>query len=443
MIVFALHKQMQRENLLHEALEDFGVITCDSHPFKFIFGGMNNRYGFESYDFIPINDYFTFNFWRLHMPTVETQYMIKNKTLFGNLRLVSSKALYDCYTDDRFKLRVYKDIDNDSLRIDTCKAFTVNCFKIVRESQLHRIVYDKVMLASGNSSPINVICVSHILDYYSKKLFLRKMFDKVELALQNNNKCYIVTNLYRETLEGFISALRFESSSVIDDAIMSCIGSILRFLSPLKSEGVNFNHSDLRTCNIYLSKSSNCAKGFDLLKLSVPHTSSITHNGVRFFNNSFGDGDLSPSPPCDVNTEYFLIPPMNTEQEKYKTYKRLMYSSKGPSMSYDVAILIASIVRHPVVSTRMCKGMLPRLMKLVCNSVFYREDVVKLLSAPSTNTLQGILYYFSSQEIKIKTDTSAAYTLCGVTPPSKEHHYNDIAIITDDNFNPIGYKLLK
>lgn len=431
---------MLRQDLIFEALDNFGVITPKSHPMKFMFGCMKNRLGYDCKDCLSINNYYTFNFWNLRLPTLEGQYLINKVDFLGDLTLLIKHNDVSIYTDSKYLIKIYDNVENNGLDILTEDTDRTDSYKVIKNDEGVNVYYKRVNLTCGNCSFLNEIAITDILNYYKNKLSLRDSFIGMELSLQRAGKAFTVTTLLDKNLTDYMSSLIYESCESIDETLMRIMKEILSFLGPLKSGSIQFNHSCLTTENILVKSGDSNTIG---CKITNFGKSSITLNGVRFYNNSMS----GKTEPIEMDEDCFLLSGEGDDiKNKYINYKRFIYSSDPPPMSYDIAVFIASMTRHPLVINRLVSGKLKMFKKNVLETAFSKEDLHKLLKISlirskrsSFKSFNRIIEDFGVKRIKIKTDLSKLYSCCNVFPPKPSSSgMKDYQLSLDDNSKPVS-----
>lgn len=210
-------------------------------------------------------------------------------------------------------------------------------------------------------------------------------------------------------LHGYLSS---DKINVTNELMVNIISQVLTPLAILKDPIYSFNHSDLKAKNVFVQT---LPSGEAIFKIADYDKSSITWNGIRFYNNSNDWNVLSsvPTPLTDVNgITYYQVSSMISAQ------LYTMHNPYGIPMSYDVYTFIISLFAIDKVWDKYHFRSLPILddileelfgtgkFSILGKIVNLRETVSSL------NVINSIL-----NGVNLKYDVSNVYRQVSVDPP--------------------------
>jgi hypothetical protein len=153
---------------------------------------------------------------------------------------------------------------------------------------------------------------------------------------------YNITKFSNEgTLPSFLIR---NKDNINDEFIIDMIMQILEPLNILKSNKYSFNHNDLKLMNVFVNQDSSNNITYQIADFDK---SSITWNGVRFYNNNY-DYSLTDSPPFppetyNGNLVYRVSNKFNLFIQVY-----IMHYYRGIYTNHDIYTLFISFLLEPV-----------------------------------------------------------------------------------------------
>jgi hypothetical protein len=204
----------------------------------------------------------------------------------------------------------------------------------------------------------------------------------------------------------------FSDLNVNDELIFYGLNNVLRPLSLLKDPKYNFNHSDLKAKNVFANDDGIKT----IFKIADFDKSSITYNGIRFYNNNYDyTGGHKIIPTKDLDGDY--VYKMNAIIGTSNMYT--MHNPYGIPLSYDIYTFILSLFGIKSVWNAYIDGKLPRLKQLM-HRLFKRESYYVIMgriandytSVVSMSTINSMI-----NDLDLLYDVSFVYELVGVVPP--------------------------
>jgi serine/threonine protein kinase len=202
-----------------------------------------------------------------------------------------------------------------------------------------------------------------------------------------------------------------ETNVINDDVIFSVISHVLTPLSILKHPIYNFNHSDLKTKNIFVNKTESGL----VFKIADYDKSSITWHGFRFYNWSYNYGTASPIKieKSSEGTDVYILSSMINLQ------LHTMHNPYGIPMSYDIYTFIISLFGSKNIWNKYINGELPRFKHLM-HQLFKGEQYYVIMgkivqdhsAVVSMGKINNIL-----NGVYLQYDLSYVYRLVGLIAP--------------------------
>jgi len=261
-------------------------------------------------------------------------------------------------------------LGNNILVLKCIKNVKYNKKTILRINITHSLneINNKYLCCFGDSF-ITQVCVNLILNQILKdnhnftyQYDAYYMFNNKNNILKYNGYC-ITEYADLGDLSHFI-----ETSIITDDLLMDIAKQILLTFSILKSNNYKFVHGDSKCKNILVKNSSTGP----IFKLADFDKSSISWNGIRFFNGDKVDENIIEQ-DFIVENEYYKL---NCWDD---TRTRSMFSPKPIFMSYDVYTLIISMIREPKIFNFLICNKKSNFYKLI-EILFDETDLQTILN---------------------------------------------------------------
>lgn len=258
----------------------------------------------------------------------------------------------------------------------------------------------KVFLAAGGTDNFsNQTCMHMILNAilgdsnnYVKQYDAFYCFDPDQRSTTYKAVGYNITE--KATL-GDLGEFLFENppdTAMIND-ILKQLFTPLRLL---KSDLYGFNHSDLKTKNVFVSKKG----GRIVYQLADFDKSSIFWRGVRFYNRTF-DYQLVNFPPRVAGTEYYYQFSGYVTNYTQTLNPYIMHNPEGFYMSYDIYTFMFSMMLEPTVWDYYQQHQNPdNVFYRAWTSLWFEDDMAKIMNYISTTHRQ----YANERDPVLKKD---------------------------------------
>lgn len=186
---------------------------------------------------------------------------------------------------------------------------------------------------------------------------------------------------------------------VCDRMIYNLMKQIISVLNILKTEKYGFNHSDLKTKNIFVLE-----KDVDTIiyKIADFDKSSIFYNKIRFYNNSYNwrIGKYSKTPfPMKYDEkykyEYYCLYDINF-YENFGFHEYIMSNPHGFYTSFDYYTFFYSLILEPIINQYMLSNPESKIWKIYKYLFHYdeKEEWIKFINDIKTSENIQSIYYF-------------------------------------------------
>jgi len=221
----------------------------------------------------------------------------------------------------------------------------------------------------------------------------------------------------------------FSEYTITDDIIFYGLSNVLSPLAILKDPKYHFNHSDLKGKNVFATDDGKKI----IFKIADFDKSSITWNGIRFFNNSLNYlGGNRIIPQKDSEGDY--VYKFNSSQ--LTTQVNIMHNPYGVPVSYDIYTFIISLFSIETVWNAYINERLPRLKSLM-HKLFKGASYYVIMGRIAQDyKLVVSMSYINSilNDMDLLYDLSFVYTLCAIVPPVLEtNKTEDLTIQISNN----------
>lgn len=246
----------------------------------------------------------------------------------------------------------YKTKYSPSIAYNTC----------IFESSINNVSFDGIISVDSNNF-INQTCMHMIIDQIFNKHYKDShLYQYDAFYCKNSLGTYDGWNITEYANQDTLSAFIEKNPELItDDMIKDILKQVIEPLMFLKCKKYGFVHGDLKCRNIFVTSIVDHGTTKYIFKLADFDKSSIFWKGIRFHTSNM----ISKTVPDQV----YNILPDNTyvlsDRLSCKTIQKDTMFSWVPMLpSYDYYTFIYSLVREPVIYTKLKKE-LPTLLSIV------------------------------------------------------------------------------
>ena len=278
-----------------------------------------------------------------------------------------------------------------------------------------------VHLSSGNNDFVNQTIMSQLIErVITSKAngpndLLSKLYVKTNNVFVHRNIGYTsMDKIEGGTFTQLIINNRF-SPSVLDTILMDCAYQMLLVLSVLKDRKHSFVHADLKTDNILVDKHNYKISDFD--------KSSMTFNGVRFYNKSalitaMGYADLT------ATDDWYTLSSRTIYSINNAVNKSMIMHNMYPFFSsYDIYTLFYSMMRLMPVAVALSAGLLPKFQETL-DLIWYKGEQERLMNGlfdmdpRYARSITAMTYDLGVKGVHLMRDVDRVYEHFGITAPS-------------------------
>ena len=296
--------------------------------------------------------------------------------------------------------------------------------KVVKPDKIYVDTYigdDAVKITSGNDGFVTQTIVSDLIAYILDPKDMGDLFVRQTSAFIYKNHGYTVLEPIKHgNFTDWIQRPGL-THEMMDSNIIDCVYDVMSTLSILKRPEYNFVHADLKSNNVGVSEDLDGNIVYQILDFDK---SSLTYKGIRWYNKSLLTMFIPPKDFEDTSEWYTLSDAYIKQLNNANIKSTVMYSREAFYMSYDVYILLYSIMRIRPVSVALFEDKLPGFYNIL-RSIFTLGDLVQLgrdileIPAAKAHSLTAMNYDLGVRRIRLKKDINNLYKIMGLGNPDR------------------------
>lgn len=260
----------------------------------------------------------------------------------------------------------------------------------------------------------------------------------------DNNTGYNITELaeYGDMSDYLNNHEFLKQSDITDEFLLDLLKQIFEPLFILKQDKYLFNHSDLKTKNVFVARGKN---GRPIYKLADFDKSSIFWNGIRFYNNKWDFNKYFNNIVTEMEDTYTFnfIKSLDLSSRNMQIYN--MHNPYPTFQSYDFYTLFYSLMLEPRVFMFVLENPESKFVK-VWSSLWGEEQLSKVmedlnksyktLSLKQKTRLSFIKKEFVKHKYHLKKDVSFLIGMLGLNVPiDREGSVKPSMILTESKDN--------
>jgi serine/threonine protein kinase len=228
----------------------------------------------------------------------------------------------------------------------------------------------------------------------------------------DGKKGYNITEFSnRLDLHQYLSKIDYISDSIL----YKMINQIVDVLFLLKTKQIGFNHSDLKTKNIFVSENNLDSVYY---KIADFDKSSLFYNNIRFYNNTYNwrIGKLITTPfPLKLeekyNYQYYCLYDTHF-YENFGFHEYIMSNPHGFYESFDFYTFFYSLIVEPQINYYLLNNLESKIWKYYKFLFHFEEEKewIKFLDDIQTNNYEQSICYFWNRfyynKYKLRFDVS-------------------------------------